>query len=76
VGVEPLIGELVLDGEMRACGAALHVGEAREEVWQWHPTRHGHNPCVPTDVPLSDGEIWTTHGGVNPRGLVVQRGGV
>jgi hypothetical protein len=23
---------------------------------------------------LSDGEIWTAHGGVNPCGLVVQRG--
>jgi hypothetical protein len=23
---------------------------------------------------LSDGEIWTTHGGVNPCGLVVRRG--
>jgi hypothetical protein len=25
---------------------------------------------------LSDGEIWTAHGGVNPCGLVVWRGGV
>jgi hypothetical protein len=25
---------------------------------------------------LSDGEIWTAHGGVNPCGLVVRRGGV
>jgi hypothetical protein len=25
---------------------------------------------------LSDGEIWTAHGSVNPRGLVVRRGGV
>jgi hypothetical protein len=25
---------------------------------------------------LSDGEIWTTHGGVNPGGLFVRRGGV
>jgi hypothetical protein len=23
---------------------------------------------------VSDGEIWTAHGGVNPCGLVVQRG--
>jgi hypothetical protein len=25
---------------------------------------------------LSDGEIWTAHGGVNPCGLVVRRGGI
>jgi hypothetical protein len=25
---------------------------------------------------LSDAEIWTAHGGVNPCGLVVRRGGV
>jgi hypothetical protein len=25
---------------------------------------------------LSDGEIWTAHGGVNPCGLFVRRGGV
>jgi hypothetical protein len=25
---------------------------------------------------LSDGEIWTAHGVVNPSGLVVQRGGI
>jgi hypothetical protein len=25
---------------------------------------------------LSDGEIWTAHGGVNPCGLFVRRGGL
>jgi hypothetical protein len=25
---------------------------------------------------LSDGEIWTAHGGVNPSGLVVRWGGI
>jgi hypothetical protein len=29
-----------------------------------------------TDPYMSDGEIWTAHGDVNPCGLVVRRGGI
>ena len=49
--VEALVGELVLDGEVRARGAAVGVGEAREEVLQRHPARHGHDPGVAAGVP-------------------------
>jgi hypothetical protein len=38
-------------------------------IWGVHPQIAIHPEC-----PLSDGEIWTAHGDVNPCGLVVQQG--
>jgi hypothetical protein len=32
--------------------------------------------AITYDIVLLDGEIWTTHRGVNPGGLFVRRGGV
>jgi hypothetical protein len=40
----------------------------RSNIWQFIFIRKN------SDIlPLSDGEIWTAHGGVNPCGLIVRR---
>jgi hypothetical protein len=53
----------MLSGKMTPLVEAI---ELHEEPWlSPYLARH-----------LSDGEIWTAHGGANPYGLFVQRGGV
>ena len=53
----------MLSGKMTPFGEAT---ELHEEPWI--------SPYLARQ--LSDGEIWTAHGGVNPCGLVVRRGGI
>jgi hypothetical protein len=52
----------MLSGKMTPLVEAI---ELHEEPWPPYLARQ-----------MSDGEIWTAHGGVNPFGLVVRRGGI
>jgi hypothetical protein len=67
-------GDLVWEGDDGATGTPCGLATGLHGTI--HRQDKGQTKSIKDRVsPLSDGKIWTTHGGANPCGLVVRQGG-